>query len=176
MATPSQRCRQGLPMGDVGRQVRRWQSAALFLVVLWATDVAVAAGPPPGAASPVGRVVADAPAHPALAKSLAPPVAPEDIRRGILERELQALQAQARRQDVALAELRARLNRVESEHIPVAVVYGLMLLVLMCLVATGWLWARLRRLRQDAGWWSPSVLASDSVLSASPRSSGSGPV
>ena len=160
-------------MSAAGRLIRCWPSAVVFPLLMWAAAAAVAAGPPSGVASPA---TADAPARPALAQSLAPPVASEDLRRGNPERELQALQTRVRAQEAALAELRTRLQRVESEHIPVAVVYGLMLLVLMCLVGTGWMWARLRRLRQDAGWWSPSVLASDSELSISARSAGPGPV
>ncbi|MBU3739267.1 MAG: hypothetical protein FGM55_09985, partial [Rhodoferax sp.] len=103
-------------MSAAGRLIRCWQSAAVFPLVVWAADAAVAAGPPPGVASPVSLAIADAPARPSLAQSPAPPVAADDVRRGNLERELQALQTQVGAQEASLVELRARLHRVESEH------------------------------------------------------------
>ena len=55
--------------------------------------------------------------------------------------------------------MKSRLQQAESERWPSELLYGLLVLVLTCLLAMGWLWNRLRRLQaQDGDLWRHSVM------------------
>lgn len=90
---------------------------------------------------------------------------PEDALRNMqktqaLEGDVKALRALAAKNEASISALRTRLQSAESERFPAALIYGLMALVLACLVALALLWNRQRR-APTAGddWWSASLAA-----------------
>ena len=80
-----------------------------------------------------------------------------------LEAEMKTLTALAAGNEVNLLELRARLQKAESERLPAQWVYALTALVVSCLAAMAYLWSR-QRIAPQAGspanakddWWTGS--------------------
>jgi hypothetical protein len=86
----------------------------------------------------------------------------------LLERDVKAAQAAALRHEAALTALQARLSKAEAERFPMELIYALVGLVLACLTAVGWLWARLRRLQADSGeWWRNSAMTPSAAFANS---------
>lgn len=80
-----------------------------------------------------------------------------------LEVDMKTLTALAARNEVNLLELRARLQKAESERLPALWVYALAALVVSCLAAMAYLWSRQRIAPQAAlpanskdDWWTGS--------------------
>lgn len=72
-----------------------------------------------------------------------------------LESDMKALQSSSSKSEAALADLKARLQRAESERFPRGIVFALIALVLVCLAAITFLLTRQRRLDSEEGddWW-----------------------
>lgn len=85
--------------------------------------------------------------------------APEDALRNMqkiqsLEVAVKAGLALAAKNEVSLIDLKARLQKAESERFPSGLLYGLIALVLACLAAVAFLWHRQRRVpADDDAWW-----------------------
>ena len=122
------------------------------------------AGLPARAAPPAGPRLTLSPAvAPASAAVLAvaAPVEPDAAAQKIqlLERDMKAALARSARLETSLTDMKSRLQQAESDRWPSELLYGLVALVLTCLLAVGWLWSRLRRLQAERGdWWSRSVM------------------
>ena len=101
-----------------------------------------------------------------------------------LEDSVKTLVALAAKNEASMMDMRNRVQKAESERLPIAWVYVLGALVLACLGAIGWLWMRLsnsssngRPGRED--WWSGSKgapLAASGDRAAMVGSSNFGPV
>ncbi|MDO8450320.1 MAG: hypothetical protein Q7T10_16095 [Rhodoferax sp.] len=77
-----------------------------------------------------------------------------------LEEDVKVLRALAAKNEVNLVDLKSRLQKAESERFPSGLIYGLMALVLACLVAVALLWNRQRRAPTTGDeWWSGSLAA-----------------
>ncbi|WP_342617763.1 hypothetical protein [Rhodoferax sp. GW822-FHT02A01] len=59
-----------------------------------------------------------------------------------LQTDLRTLLDQAVKNEASLAAMRERLEKAEADRVPVAVVYGLVALVALCLAALAYLWTR----------------------------------
>lgn len=84
--------------------------------------------------------------------------APEDALRNMqkiqsLEVAVKAGLALAAKNEASLIDLKARLQKAESERFPSGLLYGLIALVLACLAAVAFLWHRQRRVPADDAWW-----------------------
>ena len=76
-----------------------------------------------------------------------------------LERDITAALARSARLETSLTDMNTRLQQAESQRWPSELLYGLVVLLLACLLSVGWLWTRLRRLQAErGGWWSHSVM------------------
>lgn len=64
-----------------------------------------------------------------------------------LQSDLRTLLDQAVKNEASLAAMRERLEKAEAERAPVALVYGLLGMVGLCLAALGYLWTRRRPVR-----------------------------
>ncbi len=74
-----------------------------------------------------------------------------------LEADVKALRASAAINEVSLRDLHARLQMAQAQRLPMAWVYALSALVLLCLAAVTYLLYRLRRDRaSDDDWWAGS--------------------
>jgi pilus assembly protein FimV len=95
--------------------------------------------------------------------------APEDALRNTqkiqsLEVAVKAGLALAAKNEASLADLKARLQRAESERFPSGWLYGLIALVLACLAAVAFLWHRQRRVPvDDDAWWNSATATPASV-------------
>ena len=84
---------------------------------------------------------------------------PEDALRTMqkmqtLESDVKALLASATKSEASLLDLKARLQKAESERFPRGIIFGLIALVLVCLAAIAFLWTRQRRSYSEGGdWW-----------------------
>ena len=77
----------------------------------------------------------------------------------ILERDITAALARSARLETSLTDMNTRLQQAESQRWPSELLYGLVVLVLACLLSVGWLWNRLRRLQAErGGMWRHSVM------------------
>lgn len=96
--------------------------------------------------------------------SSTPVPAPEDALRDVqrmqtLEGDVKALLALAAKNEASLVDLKARLQKAETERFPGGLVYGLIALVLACLAALTFLWNRQRRVHAgDADWWRGAIV------------------
>lgn len=71
-----------------------------------------------------------------------------------LQVDLKAMQELAAKNDRALLELRSELQQAKGQQLPMALVYGLIALVLVCLAGLAWLWQRQRRFASSKDdWW-----------------------
>jgi hypothetical protein len=77
----------------------------------------------------------------------------------LLQSDLKALLEQAVKNEASLMAMRDRLEQAESDRVPLALVYGLGALVVLCLGALAFLWRR-RPTRSD---WDNSVLPGDAL-------------
>ncbi len=116
------------------------------------------AGVPVRAAPPAGSRLTLSPAVP-RAERVDTPVAadaeaPAAQKIQALERDMKAALARSVRLEASLSDMKSRLQQAESDRWPSALLYALVVLVLSCLLAVGWLWSRLRRLQteRDDGW------------------------
>jgi hypothetical protein len=76
-----------------------------------------------------------------------------------LERDIAAALARSARLEASLTDMNTRLQQAESQRWPSELLYGLVVLVLACLLSVGWLWNRLRRLQAErGGLWRHSVM------------------
>lgn len=93
-----------------------------------------------------------------------PITTPEETLRNLqrmqtLEGSMKTLQASAAKSEASVLDLKARLQKAESERFPVGLLYGLISLVLACLGAVAWLWTRQRRVPPGGEhWWVDSVM------------------
>ena len=97
-------------------------------------------------------------------------VARESQRMQALQTDLKTLLDQATKNEASLQALRERLEKAESERVPVGVVYGLAALVALCLGALAYLWSRRAKLPV---WEQPAVAGTapaTPAASPSPRS------
>lgn len=94
---------------------------------------------------------------------------PEDALRNMqkvqtLEGDVKALLALAAKNEASLVDLKARLQKAESERFPGGLIYGLIAMVLACLAALAFLWTRQRRVHVDGDdWWSGTIATSTSA-------------
>lgn len=94
---------------------------------------------------------------------------PEDALRNMqkvqtLEGDVKALLALAAKNEASLVDLKARLQKAESERFPGGLIYGLIAMVLACLAALAFLWTRPRRVHVDGDdWWSGTIATSTSA-------------
>lgn len=73
-----------------------------------------------------------------------------------LEGDVKTLRALAASNDAKLSDLTAKLQQAQASQIPLWLIYGLVALVLACLVAVVWLWQQQQRRTQKdaaASWW-----------------------
>ncbi|NMM20386.1 MAG: hypothetical protein HHJ15_10620 [Rhodoferax sp.] len=95
--------------------------------------------------------------------------APEDALRNMqkiqsLEVAVKAGLALAAKNEASLVDLKARLQKAESERFPSGWLYGLIALVLACLAAVAFLWHRQRRVpADDDAWWNSATATPASV-------------
>lgn len=95
--------------------------------------------------------------------------APEDALRNTqkiqsLEVAVKAGLALAAKNEASLVDLKARLQKAESERFPSGLLYGLIALVLACLAAVAFLWHRQRRVpADDDAWWNGATATPASV-------------
>jgi len=95
--------------------------------------------------------------------------APEDALRNMqkiqsLEVAVKAGLALAAKNEASLVDLKARLQKAESERLPGGLLYGLIALVLACLAAVAFLWHRQRRVPADGdAWWNGAIATPASV-------------
>lgn len=95
--------------------------------------------------------------------------APEDALRNTqkiqsLEVAVKAGLALAAKNEASLVDLKARLQKAESERFPSGWLYGLIALVLACLAAVAFLWHRQRRVpADDDAWWNSATATPASV-------------
>lgn len=95
--------------------------------------------------------------------------APEDALRNTqkiqsLEVAVKAGLALAAKNEASLVDLKARLQKAESERFPSGLLYGLIALVLACLAAVTFLWHRQRRVpADDDAWWNGATATPASV-------------
>lgn len=88
---------------------------------------------------------------------------PEDALRNMqktlaLEADVKALLALSVKNEASVMDLKARLQKAESERFPGGLIYGLLGLVLACLAGVAFLWNRQRRAQAAGGdWWSGSI-------------------
>jgi len=75
-----------------------------------------------------------------------------------LEGDLKTLLDQAVKNEASLAAMRERLEKAETDRVPVWVVYGLVGMVALCLLALAWLWSR----RNPAMRWQRNAKEPDS--------------
>jgi hypothetical protein len=91
-----------------------------------------------------------------------------------LEADLKALRVSTAKTEANLVDLRARLQKAETERFPESVVFGLIALVLAALAALAWLWQRQRRHQSgNNDWWNgapmtPTPKPLEDELPASP--------
>ena len=77
-----------------------------------------------------------------------------DSRQQSLEKNLSALQDTTNKNRLLLQDLAGRLERAESERYSNPLVFGLLGVLLLCILGFVYVWTRLRRLGQSAGpWW-----------------------
>ena len=81
------------------------------------------------------------------------------------ESQLKAFSDKATKNEAALKSLREQLAKVEADKTPAALLYGLMALVLLCLVAIGVLW---RRRTKASAWHSDLDHGSETSPTAQP--------
>jgi hypothetical protein len=116
------------------------------------------AGVPVRAAPPAGSRLTLSPAVPHPERVDTPVAADSEAAAAqkiqTLERDMKAALARSVRLEASLSDMKSRLQQAESDRWPSALLYGLVVLVLSCLLAIGWLWSRLRRLQaeRDDGW------------------------
>ena len=72
----------------------------------------------------------------------------DDQKLQVLQDDLKTLLDQAVKNEASLAAMRERLEKAESERVPLAVVYGLAALVALCLGALAYVWTRRPRFQQ----------------------------
>ena len=95
--------------------------------------------------------------------------APEDALRNMqkiqsLEVAVKAGLALAAKNEASLVDLKARLQKAESEQLSGGLLYGLIALVLACLAAVAFLWHRQRLVSaDDDAWWNGAIATSESV-------------
>ncbi len=72
-----------------------------------------------------------------------------------LQADLKAMQELAAKNDRSLLELRGQLQQAKGQQLPMALVYGLIALVLLCLAGLAWLWQRQRKsdVTANSSWW-----------------------
>lgn len=72
-----------------------------------------------------------------------------------LQADLKAMQEVAAKNDRSLLELRGQLQQAKGQQLPMALIYGLIALVLLCLAGLAWLWQRQRRsdVTANSSWW-----------------------
>lgn len=72
-----------------------------------------------------------------------------------LQADLKAMQELAAKNERSLLELRGQLQQAKGQQLPMALVYGLIALVLLCLAGLAWLWQRQRRsdVTASSSWW-----------------------
>lgn len=92
-------------------------------------------------------------------------VAREGQRMQALQNDLKTLLAQAAKNEASLQAMRERLEKAESERVPLGVVYGLGALVALCLGALAYLWSRRSRLPV---WEQPAMAGPASAAVATP--------
>ena len=81
-----------------------------------------------------------------------------------LEGDVKALLVLAAKNEASLVDLKARLQKAESERFPGGLIYGLIAMVLACLAALAFLWTRRRRVHVDGDdWWSGTIATSTSA-------------
>ncbi|HSO44178.1 MAG TPA: hypothetical protein VLQ47_01480, partial [Rhodoferax sp.] len=72
-----------------------------------------------------------------------------------LQADLKAMQELAAKNDRSLLELRGQLQQAKGQQLPMALVYGLIALVMLCLAGLAWLWQRQRKsnVTANSSWW-----------------------
>lgn len=72
-----------------------------------------------------------------------------------LQADLKAMQDRAAKNDRSLLELRGQLQQAKGQQLPMALIYGLITLVLLCLAGLAWLWQRQRKsnVTANSSWW-----------------------
>jgi len=78
-----------------------------------------------------------------------------------LESDMKALQLSSSKSEAALADLKARLKKAESERFPRGLVFALIALVLICLAVITFLMSRQRRMYSEGSdWWAGAGIPS----------------
>jgi hypothetical protein len=83
-----------------------------------------------------------------------------------LEGDVKTLKELAAKNDLRLADLRAKLQQANEERIPVIWLYGLLALLLLCLAALAWFWWHPRQTKEarESWWREPQELSPETVL------------
>lgn len=157
------------PPAPLPRQPRAVKSASKSRLKLDSLDLLIERDPVLHASSELLAAPQEDPKKRAEAAALwrALNASPEDLMRDEakaqrIENDLKSLYAVTAENQKGLIDLVAKVQRTQSERYANGLVYSLLVLCLVCLLALGWVWRRLRAARAPS--WMHGLEAGDSLL------------